>query len=61
MAEEGELYSMDLEGFWMDIGQPTDYLKGTNLFLDDLSNNDKTVLASGKHIKGNVLIVKNFI
>lgn len=57
MAEEGELYSMDLEGFWMDIGQPADYLRGTNLFLDDLNSNDNKQLAFGKNIKGNVLIV----
>jgi mannose-1-phosphate guanylyltransferase len=26
MAKDGELYCFDLEGFWMDIGQPKDYL-----------------------------------
>jgi mannose-1-phosphate guanylyltransferase len=57
MADEGELYSMDLEGFWMDIGQPADYLRGTNLFLEDCSKNNKTQLAVGKNIKGNVIIV----
>jgi mannose-1-phosphate guanylyltransferase len=33
IAKEGKLYSMDLEGFWMDIGQPPDYLSGTSLYL----------------------------
>ena len=28
MAEAGELYSFLLEGFWMDIGQPKDFLTG---------------------------------
>lgn len=57
MAEEGQLYSMDLDGFWMDIGQPADYLKGTNVFLEDISQNDSSKLAKGKNVKGNVLIV----
>jgi mannose-1-phosphate guanylyltransferase len=26
MSKDKELYSMDLEDFWMDIGQPKDYL-----------------------------------
>jgi len=56
MAADGELYSMDLEGFWMDIGQPADYLKGTGFYLDDLNKSNPKELASGKNIKGNVLI-----
>ncbi len=26
MAKDKQLYAMDLEDFWMDIGQPKDYL-----------------------------------
>jgi len=33
MAEDGQLYSMVLKGFWMDIGQPKDFLAGTNMYL----------------------------
>jgi mannose-1-phosphate guanylyltransferase len=66
MAKEGELYIFQLEGFWADIGQPRDYLRGTNLFLNDLpyriKNNevDQNLpkLASGENITGNVIIVK---
>lgn len=36
MAEEGELYRMVLPGFWMDVGQPPDFLAGTKLYLRDL-------------------------
>lgn len=70
MAKEGELYVFSLEGFWADIGQPKDYLKGTNLYLDDLSkrysnkNNENTKdleglpeLAKGPNIIGSVIIV----
>lgn len=28
MASEGQIYQMKLPGYWMDIGQPKDYLKG---------------------------------
>lgn len=36
MAEAGQLYRMVLPGFWMDVGQPPDFLKGTALYLKDL-------------------------
>ena len=28
MAKEGELYAMELSGYWMDVGQPKDFLTG---------------------------------
>jgi len=28
MAQDGELYAMELQGFWMDVGQPRDFLRG---------------------------------
>jgi mannose-1-phosphate guanylyltransferase len=31
MCSEGELYAMDLTGFWMDIGQPRDFLTGETI------------------------------
>ena len=31
-AEEGELYCMELQGFWMDVGQPADFLTGKDNF-----------------------------
>jgi mannose-1-phosphate guanylyltransferase len=33
MAASGELFAMDLKGYWMDIGQPADYLIGMCLYL----------------------------
>lgn len=36
MAADGELHSMELEGFWMDVGQPRDFLLGTGLYLNSL-------------------------
>merc|ERR1712176_1713604 len=40
MAAEGKLYMMQLKGYWMDIGQPADYLIGQNLHLADLRSRE---------------------
>ncbi|KAF2346938.1 Nucleotidyl transferase domain [Trinorchestia longiramus] len=53
MAGEGQLYAQDLGGFWMDIGQPKDFLKGLCLYL---SACDQSLLAKGSGIVGNVLM-----
>jgi mannose-1-phosphate guanylyltransferase len=34
MAKDGQLYALTLDGFWMDIGQPKDYLIGQSLYLN---------------------------
>lgn len=28
MCDEGQLFAMELKGFWMDVGQPKDFLTG---------------------------------
>ena len=56
IAAEKKLYSMDLEGFWMDIGQPKDFLTGNRLYLNFLRSKSPELLASGANIIGNVLI-----
>lgn len=33
MAQDEELYAMELTGFWMDVGQPKDFLKGIVHFI----------------------------
>ena len=33
LAEEGQLYCCTLRGFWMDLGQPKDFLLGTKYYL----------------------------
>jgi mannose-1-phosphate guanylyltransferase len=57
MAEEGELYAMTLEGFWMDIGQPKDFLLGSSLYLEFLKQSNPKLLSSESNTIGNVLIV----
>lgn len=53
MSKAQNLYAFDLPGFWMDIGQPKDFLKGLCLYL---SQCDKSLLATGPSIVGNVLM-----
>ena len=56
MAADGELYCKTLEGFWMDVGQPKDFLTGTALYLDHLSSSTPSVLHTGEGILSPVLI-----
>ncbi|CAK9185362.1 unnamed protein product [Ilex paraguariensis] len=56
IAAEKKLYAMVLPGFWMDIGQPRDYITGLRLYLDSLQKNSSPRLAFGSHIVGNVLV-----
>ena len=39
-AEEGELYCMELQGFWMDVGQPADFLTGKDDFWQEPMDSD---------------------
>lgn len=56
MADEGNLYQMTLPGYWMDIGQPKDYLSGLKLYLKSKEESSKDSLAKGDNIVGNVWI-----
>ncbi|ESR42412.1 hypothetical protein CICLE_v10012040mg [Citrus x clementina] len=56
IAAENKLFAMVLPGFWMDIGQPKDYITGLRLYLDFLQKNSSSKLATGSNIIGNVLV-----
>jgi mannose-1-phosphate guanylyltransferase len=57
MAKAHQLYAMPLDGFWMDIGQPRDYLTGMCLYLAHLRRTSPSSLApAGPAIKGDVII-----
>lgn len=45
-------------GFWMDIGQPKDFLTGMCLFLQSLRQQQPEQLHSGPGFVGNVLVVR---
>jgi mannose-1-phosphate guanylyltransferase len=56
MASEGQLHIVELEGFWKDIGQPSDFLIGAKLYLKHLSNNGDEWLSKGENFRECVLI-----
>jgi len=57
MASEGHLYALELPGYWMDVGQPKDYLVGMGLHLTNLKERNPRALRSGVGIMGAVLVV----
>jgi mannose-1-phosphate guanylyltransferase len=59
MCKDGKLHSFDLEGFWMDVGQPKDFLTGTCLYLSSLTKKGSKQLAAHSEpfvYGGNVMI-----
>jgi mannose-1-phosphate guanylyltransferase len=59
IVKDGQLHSFDLEGFWMDVGQPKDFLAGTCLYLSSLSKKNSKLLCSHNEPyvhHGNVMI-----
>lgn len=56
MAKDGQLFAFDLKGFWMDVGQPKDFLTGMCLYLKSLRDNHPEQLYSGEGVVGNVLV-----
>ncbi|CAG0920107.1 unnamed protein product [Notodromas monacha] len=55
MVSLGELYAVELKGFWMDIGKPEDFLKGMSLFLGFLSRLKHSDISLEEGMRGNVL------
>jgi len=55
-AEAGELYCMELQGFWMDVGQPADFLTGQCLYLASLGQKGSSLLAKGTGIVGHCIV-----
>lgn len=56
MAEDGDLYAMELQGFWMDVGQPKDFLTGMCMYLTSLREKKPNMLYEGPGVVGNVLV-----
>ncbi|QPG73064.1 mannose-1-phosphate guanyltransferase [Brettanomyces nanus] len=57
LVEKKQLYSFDLPGYWMDVGQPKDFLTGMCLYLTALSKNHPEELSKGDYVYGgNVLV-----
>ena len=59
MAEDSQLFAVELDGYWMDVGQPEDFLTGMELYLNSLRKKKVLLqdqLSEGAKIVGNVLI-----
>jgi len=59
ICKDNQLHSFDLEGFWMDVGQPKDFLSGTCLYLSSLAKNNPKALVSNNEpyvFGGNVMV-----
>ena len=56
MASEGHLYAKTLDGFWMDVGQPKDFLAGMGLYLTHLNETTPDKLKKATGIIGPVMV-----
>ena len=56
MARESQLFAYDMDSYWMDVGQPRDYLTGMCLYLNSLRESDPDQLSKGDRFTGDVLI-----
>mmetsp|Transcript_31793 Transcript_31793/g.31081 ORF Transcript_31793/g.31081 Transcript_31793/m.31081 type:complete len:123 (-) Transcript_31793:205-573(-) len=56
MAKDGALYQLSLPGYWMDIGQPKDYISGQSLYLKAQSEKPGQILKVGQNIQGHVWV-----
>lgn len=56
MADDGELFAFELHSFWMDIGQPRDFLTGMCMYLKSLRIHSPEKLYNGPGVVGNVLV-----
>jgi len=72
MANDGMIFQFPLSGFWMDIGQPKDYLTGQALYIkrqkelgNELENNsivhESATIEEGSEIGPNVVIGANCV
>eukprot|EP00457_Paulinella_chromatophora_P005850 gb/GEZN01005867.1/.p1 GENE.gb/GEZN01005867.1/~~gb/GEZN01005867.1/.p1 ORF type:complete len:378 (+),score=43.76 gb/GEZN01005867.1/:22-1155(+) len=59
MAKDGQLYRMVLPGYWMDIGQPKDYLIGQSLHLKALASHSPGDLAKESKSTGGYKLIGN--
>jgi mannose-1-phosphate guanylyltransferase len=56
IAADGKLFAQELAGYWMDVGQPKDYLTGLGLHLESLRRRSPQDLADGSSYTGNVIV-----
>ncbi|EFO14965.1 GDP-mannose pyrophosphorylase B [Loa loa] len=56
MVKDGNLYTYVLQDFWMDIGQPQDFLIGTRLYLHFVRSKHPEILSKDHCVRKDVMI-----
>ena len=56
MAKDSQLFAYNMDGYWMDVGQPRDYLTGMCLYLNHLREAHPEQLSKGGQYSGDVLV-----
>jgi mannose-1-phosphate guanylyltransferase len=56
IAANKSLFAMELEGYWMDVGQPKDYLTGLQLHLEALRKRKPHELKTADYVRGNIIV-----
>ncbi|KAF8782568.1 mannose-1-phosphate guanyltransferase beta-A-like [Argiope bruennichi] len=56
MVECKQLYAYELQGFWMDVGQPKDFLTGMCYYLHHMKLKEPHKLHHAEYTLGNVLL-----
>jgi len=56
MANDKNLFAFELKGFWMDVGQPKDYLIGMGFYLNHVRHSYPDQLSTHSGVVGNVLL-----
>jgi mannose-1-phosphate guanylyltransferase len=59
LAEEGQLYGHHVNGLWMDIGKPEEYLEINKIILDSIAKTSKLVKAKNFELKNPVAFDKH--
>ena len=59
LAEEGKLYGHHVNGLWMDIGKPEEYLETNKIILDSTAKTSKLVKAKNFELKNPVAFDKH--
>ncbi|GFR23905.1 mannose-1-phosphate guanyltransferase beta-A [Trichonephila clavata] len=56
MVKCNQLYAFELQGFWMDVGQPKDFLTGMCYYLQHMKQKQPRKLHQAEYTVGNVLL-----
>ncbi|PRD25289.1 UNVERIFIED_CONTAM: Gmppb [Trichonephila clavipes] len=56
MVKCNQLYAYELQGFWMDVGQPKDFLTGMCYYLQHMKQKQPCKLHQAEYTVGNVLL-----